>query len=343
MIVIVNNPAFLDVAGVAAALGSRLSQPGVASSTVDMHAVLARPLEGERTGSLEERLYAVIHERVRLLKERGQGDVVVAGVFHEPEPLARLRRRLSDLDDVIYAFRPRYDRDNLARSWDHGPDSDELCDLLDLFDQWLAAQRQGARRGDMGYAILVDRFDPGAAAAAIWDDIHEPVELSDPDPDWPAQFAEARARIDAALEERALSIEHIGSTAVPGLPAKPIIDILVTVRDLDRDAVECIAPLSTLGYAFVDYPQNTERRFFRKGRPRSHHIQIVDEGSEVARAYLAFRDALRADATLREEYAALKRATQAELRLDRAEFGARKSAFIQRVLSLSPSAVSSPS
>jgi GrpB-like predicted nucleotidyltransferase (UPF0157 family) len=328
MIVIVNNPAFLDVADVAAALGARFLTPGAPGAAVDMHAVLGLPLDGD--GSLEQRLFAAVRGRVRALREGGQRDIVVAGVFHEPEPLARLRRLLSDLDDVIYAFRPRYDRDDLARSGDLG--DGELGDLLDLFDQWLAAQRQGARRGDMGFEIVVDRFDANAAAAAIWDDIHEPVELSEHDLDWPARFAEERDRIAAILGERALSVEHIGSTAVPELPAKPIIDILVAVDDLARDAAPCLAPLSTLGYAFIDYPQNTDRRFFRKGKPRSHHIQLVEEDGAAARAYLAFRDALRADASLRQEYAALKRAAQAELGHDRAGFGARKSELVRRVL-----------
>lgn len=323
MIVIINSPAFLDVAELAEALATRLGS----GASVDGHALLARRLEGE--GTLEERLFAAIRAAVARLKEQGKSDVVVAYELHEPEPLARLRHRLCDLDDVIYAFQPRYDRDELARARDTG-DLEQLSALLDLLGQWLGEQEQGARRGDMGFVVPVP-CDVDEAAAAIFDDITAPVELSEPDPDWPARFAEERLRIVEALEGLCVEVEHIGSTAVPGLPAKPILDILVTVADLSQ-ATACIRPLSALGYAFVDYPQNRDRRFFRKGKPRSHHIQIVEQGGEAARTYLAFRDALRADAALRAEYVELKRAAEVELKHRRAAFGARKSDLVRRVV-----------
>ena len=332
MIVLINSPAYLNAADVGLALAGRFAAGAedAAGGLVDLEDLLSGALP-DTGGSLEQRLHAAVHERVRALKEGGRADVVVVGAFYEPEPLGRLRRVLSDLDDVIYAFRPRHGADDLARAWDTG-DGEQLCELLALHDQWRAAQEQGARRGDMGFEVAVSRFDPRAVADALWEDIHQPVELVDPDPAWPARFASERGRIQAALGDLALSVEHVGSTAVPGLRAKPIIDILVTVGDLERDAVRCFAPLSGLSYAFVDYPQNTDRRFLRKGQPRSHHIQIVEHGGAAGRAYLAFRDALRTDVTLREEYARLKQAARAELARDRAEYGARKSALIRRAL-----------
>jgi GrpB-like predicted nucleotidyltransferase (UPF0157 family) len=326
MIVLINSPPHCDGAEVAGELAGRFEAAGA----VDGLALLAEgPLEGG--GSLGQRLRRAVAQRVAALKAAGRPDVIVAYTFYEPEPLARLRRELSPLDDVIYAFRPRQDREVLARQRDEG-DPERLADLLDTYDQWLASQAAGARRGDMGYELAPEDPGPAALACAIFDDIHEPVELVPPDPRWPRRFEEERGRILAALGPLALGVEHVGSTAVPELVAKPIIDIMISVADLEADAVGCIAPLAALGYAFVDYPQNTDRRFHRKGRPRSHHVQLVQRGGEAERSYLRFRDALRARPELREAYARLKREAQAELSRDRAGYGARKGALIRSAL-----------
>ena len=340
MIVIVNSPAFLGVAEVAAALAARFE----AGAELDLHALLARtnvdggggraPWEGE--GTLEQRLYRAAHAEVARHKNAGRPDVAIGYAFHEPEPLARFRRRLAELDEVIYSFRPVYDPEALARAHDDG-DVEQLSDLLALNDQWVAATGAGALRGDMGFPIAVEGCGAEQAAVAIWDDIHAPVELVAPDPVWPARFSAERERIAAVLGPLARRIEHIGSTAAPELVAKPILDIMVSVDRLEEDAVACIPPLAGLGYVFVDYPQNTERRFFRKGKPRSHHVQIVEQGGEAERAYLGFRDALRADPALRAEYAALKRAARAELSRERAGYGERKGVLVRRVVGQLPS------
>jgi len=324
VIAIVNSPEFLGVAEVAAALAGRFE----AGAAVDGHQLLARGvLDGE--GTLEQQLLRAVVTQVARLRSEGRSDIVVAYGFREPEPLSRLRRALSDLDDVIYAFRPTHDETDLARRHDDA-EPEALSDLLDLHAQWLAAQQEGARRGDMGFEIRCP-CDATEAAAAIWDDIHEPVELVPHDPGWPGLFAGERQRIAGALGGLALALEHIGSTAVAGMEAKPIIDILVTLAAL-RQAEACIEPLAGLGYAFVDYPQNRDRRFFRRGKPRSHHIQLVEQGSEAHRAYLCFRDALRTDPALREEYGALKRTACGELSDERAAYGERKTELVRRVL-----------
>jgi GrpB-like predicted nucleotidyltransferase (UPF0157 family) len=144
-------------------------------------------------------------------------------------------------------------------------------------------------------------------------------------------FAAERDQIAAVLGDLALAVHHVGSTAIPGLDAKPIIDIMVVVRHLD-DAVACIAPLQGLGYAFIDYPQNVDRRFFRKGLPRTHHLHIVAEGSQSLADHLDFRDALRADPALRQGYRELKHALAAKHRRDRAQYSERKGTFIGETL-----------
>ena len=110
-----------------------------------------------------------------------------------------------------------------------------------------------------------------------------------------------------------------------------MIDILVVVRRLD-DAVECIAPLASLGYAFIDYPQNTERRFFRKGLPRTHHLHIVAQDSAELPDHLDFRDALRADPELHRQYQELKHELARRYKNDRATYSERKGAFVIQAL-----------
>jgi GrpB-like predicted nucleotidyltransferase (UPF0157 family) len=83
----------------------------------------------------------------------------------------------------------------------------------------------------------------------------------------------------------------------------------------------------------IDYPQNTDRRFFRKGLPRTHHLHIVEQGSLTLIEHLAFRDALRANAELRQQYAALKAELATRYKNDRATYTENKTAFIKHVIS----------
>jgi GrpB-like predicted nucleotidyltransferase (UPF0157 family) len=87
-----------------------------------------------------------------------------------------------------------------------------------------------------------------------------------------------------------------------------------------------------LGYAFIDYAQNRDRRFFRKGRPRSHHIHIVAHNSPSAQAHLRFRDLLRTDPALRQEYLDLKLEAMQRFTSRRALYGEHKSAIIRKAL-----------
>jgi GrpB-like predicted nucleotidyltransferase (UPF0157 family)/predicted kinase len=334
MIVIINGPCGIGKTSVAWELNARFDR--------------AVMLDGDYIGAVhpfeiynEVRvayLFETIHHLIAFHVERGgYHDFVINYVFETPEQLAALRHLLSDLDDVIYAYRLVASDDVIeARIRKREQESDaDLRWHLKRYRELVAIQEAAARRGDVGFAIDTTGLAAEEVADAIWDDIHEAVEVVAYDPAWPGEFEAERAQVAAALGDLALEIHHIGSTAVPGLDAKPIIDAMVTVRHLD-DAVDCIAPLQVLGYAFVDYPQNTDRRFFRKGRPRTHHLHIVEAGGRSLAAHLAFRDALRADADLRREYQDLKHALHTMYKHDRATYSESKSAFVQRVLAHAP-------
>jgi GrpB-like predicted nucleotidyltransferase (UPF0157 family) len=160
----------------------------------------------------------------------------------------------------------------------------------------------------------------------------EPVLVVPYDPGWPATFALLRDRIAPVLGQLAVGIEHVGSTAVAGLAAKPIVDIDVVIRHAD-DIPEVATRLATLGYTHLGDLGIIGREAFRAtpDLPR-HHLYVCAAGAITLQAHLSLRDALRADAELAAEYAALKRGLAQRHRDDRDAYSEGKSAFIASVL-----------
>jgi GrpB-like predicted nucleotidyltransferase (UPF0157 family) len=163
--------------------------------------------------------------------------------------------------------------------------------------------------------------------------LNEPIRLTAYDPDWPRRFEREQGTLSSAIGSWVSGgIHHVGSTAVPGLEAKPIIDILVGVRDLDESKA-CFEPLAALGYLYAPYLP-AEMHWLCKPHPsrRTHHLHLVPTGSERYRAELAFRDRLRADDELAAEYLALKRLLARRFENDREAYTTAKSDFIRRAL-----------
>ena len=133
-----------------------------------------------------------------------------------------------------------------------------------------------------------------------------------------------------------VAIEHVGSTAVPGLAAKPIIDIMVGVARL-KVATQCIEPLGRIGYEYVPDPEAAlpERRFFRRGArgAGTHHLQIVEPGSEIWERQLLFRDFLRRHRETAREYQELKEQLAAAHGHNRGAYTEAKTPFIESVIS----------
>ena len=134
------------------------------------------------------------------------------------------------------------------------------------------------------------------------------VRLVPYDARWPRLFREEEARLAAAVEAAGLPpirFEHVGSTAVPGLVAKPVLDI-AGARAADVTAATYVPVFESAGYSYRGHGGLPGRDFFRRGAVRSHHLHLVESGSEHWRRYLGFRDALRADPRLAERYATVK-------------------------------------
>lgn len=156
---------------------------------------------------------------------------------------------------------------------------------------------------------------------------YDPVHIEPYDPAWPQRFALIGAQLRTALGERARRIDHIGSTAVPGLAAKPIIDIQVSVVDFEPFA-PLRAAIEALGYGWGDQNPDLTKRFFRDHDPHTVHIHVRIAGSWSEQQALLFRDFLRAHPDVAADYAAIKRELAARYRLDREAYTEAKSDFI---------------
>jgi GrpB-like predicted nucleotidyltransferase (UPF0157 family) len=161
----------------------------------------------------------------------------------------------------------------------------------------------------------------------------EPIYLTSYDEAWPRQFEEERVRLARVLGPWLEGpIEHIGSTAVPGLAAKPVIDIMAGVRDLPSsfDARTALVPLD---YVYFPYRPDV-MHWFCKPSParRTHHLHLVPVQSALWAERLIFRDYLRSSPAAAAEYAALKTSLAAQYEFDREAYTNAKGAFVRAVL-----------
>jgi GrpB-like predicted nucleotidyltransferase (UPF0157 family) len=161
-----------------------------------------------------------------------------------------------------------------------------------------------------------------------------PVVLVDPDPGWPAAFAREAERIRGALGEKALAVEHVGSTSIPGLSAKPIIDIALVVPD-SSDEPAYVPALEATGYVLrIRSPQWEEHRMLKGSEPEVN-LHVFSPGSAEVDRMLRFRDRLRADAADRERYAAEKRALAAREWEYMQDYADAKTGVVEEILARS--------
>jgi GrpB-like predicted nucleotidyltransferase (UPF0157 family) len=152
-------------------------------------------------------------------------------------------------------------------------------------------------------------------------------------------FEAERHRLAMALGDRAIRIEHNGSTSVPGLAAKPIVDIQVSVASLQPLAL-LVAALAPLGYVHVPHADDAFCPFLHRPSawPHTHHVHFVEAGGLEERRTLAFRDYLRAHPDAAREYEQLKRAlaatTDTSDAASREAYAMAKTAFIERIIRL---------
>ncbi len=157
------------------------------------------------------------------------------------------------------------------------------------------------------------------------------VELVTWTPEWARRFEAERAALAAAIGPEVLQIEHIGSTSIPGIAAKPVIDVGVAVTRFE-EARSCVEPLERLGYAYRGEHGIPRRHFFQKGDPRTHNLHMLEIESAEWQNHLAFRDYLRADTDTAHEYEALKHRLAEKHRDDVEAYAEAKTDFVREVL-----------
>jgi GrpB-like predicted nucleotidyltransferase (UPF0157 family) len=160
------------------------------------------------------------------------------------------------------------------------------------------------------------------------------IKIVDPDPQWPLMFEAEKSRILDAIGHVVVGVEHFGSTSIPGIGAKPIIDILIAIPRLD-DAKMCIGPLGAIGYSYI--PEYEAKipfgRFFRKGPEEAptHHIHML-EPKRNWETNLIVRDYLRSHPVEAAEYLSFKKRLAAEFGTDVDGYTAAKRPYLNTVI-----------
>ena len=158
------------------------------------------------------------------------------------------------------------------------------------------------------------------------------IELVQYNPDWPAVFEAEARRLRAACGSALIAVEHIGSTALPGLAAKPVLDVMLGVTRLE-DADALVAPICALGYDYFGRYVRSSRFFFvlRANGRRVIHAHGFVAGGPHWRRHLFFRDHLRTHPQAAERYQSLKRELAARFESDREAYSDGKKAFLQAI------------
>ncbi|HLM59297.1 MAG TPA: GrpB family protein [Pyrinomonadaceae bacterium] len=148
---------------------------------------------------------------------------------------------------------------------------------------------------------------------------------------WHELFAEEKIRLQNSIGANILAVEHIGSTAICGISAKPVLDIAVAVEQYS-DGEKCIKTLENSGYEYRGEYGIAGRHYFVKGEPRTHHLHMVELKSDFWRSHLLFRDYLRQNPAVAGEYDNLKRNLAEKLAENRNAYLEGKAEFIENVL-----------
>ncbi|MDX5486672.1 GrpB family protein [Bacillus pumilus] len=149
--------------------------------------------------------------------------------------------------------------------------------------------------------------------------------------EWVKEFESEKKRIIEVIGQYIVNVHHIGSTAVNGLSAKPIIDIAIEI-DCFLDGKQCVTALQELGYSYRGINVLPERHYFNKGEPRTHQIHMYQTGNRYLLEQLNFRDYLRSNELVRNEYEQLKLNLSSLNKKDKHKYAEGKTNFVQSIL-----------
>ncbi|MCA1596288.1 MAG: GrpB family protein [Chloroflexi bacterium] len=184
-----------------------------------------------------------------------------------------------------------------------------------------SSQKKAAAAGDLAAAA-----DPGADAGLEW----RAVRLADYNPAWPVLFEKEKALVSGVLGSAVREIQHVGSTAVPGLRAKPVIDMATALDSLD-EAPRLLPALQVIGYEFHPEIVIPGELFLRK-TTGAFHLHLLEQNSPFWIDFLRFRDALEHNPAIARRYVRLKTRLASQFPHDRPSYTRGKAAFIEQVL-----------
>jgi GrpB-like predicted nucleotidyltransferase (UPF0157 family) len=171
---------------------------------------------------------------------------------------------------------------------------------------------------------------------------NETFDLADYDPNWPVIFERESSLISEVLGEEVVDIQHIGSTSIRGLRAKPIIDLLAAVESF-ATVEEYKRRLEPLGYHHHAHEDEDERIFFWKGMPRTHHLHIVEYATWEHQRHIIFRDYLRMHPEIAQWYEQVKRELWIAFKGNRPAYTKGKTAFIKTIMARAVEEIVDPS
>jgi GrpB-like predicted nucleotidyltransferase (UPF0157 family) len=150
-------------------------------------------------------------------------------------------------------------------------------------------------------------------------------------PEWKILFEEEKQQLQSTIGNDIVDIQHIGSTSIPGIIAKPILDIGIAVNNFEEAAI-CIKPLEKMGYTYKGESGIPRRHWFAKGEPTTHHVHILEIHSQNWKNNLIFRDYLKRNLEIAKQYAELKMQLLKQFNADRDAYQEAKKPFIEQVL-----------
>lgn len=276
-------------------------------------------------------LYATTKQLIGWHYAHGFRHTIFNYVYETADSFQRRMAELAEADAPVHAFYLAVDPDEAERRVrtraNYGALEWEVSRARELVGIQQAA---GALDGVFGTVIDTSSLSiedvAGTIMGQLWS--HEAIEIIDYDAAWPARYEAEAGKLREVFGDL-VELHHIGSSSVTGLAAKPIIDIAGAAADLDADR-QLASELRKLGYvAAPPDPDAPGHVLFVKGLPRSVHLHVYAADSLHIEPYLTFRDRLRADDRLRDDYAALKRRLAAEHSGDRKAYTDAKDDFIR--------------
>lgn len=159
------------------------------------------------------------------------------------------------------------------------------------------------------------------------------VRLEKYSPEWKMLYEKEEKLLRDSVGEYIIDIQHIGSTSIPDIVAKPIIDIGIAIANFE-EWQRLIEPIQNLGYKYKGENGIPRRHYFVKGDPRTHHLHILEINSDEWKKHITFRDSLRKNKELADEYTRIKTELAEKFRNDRLAYTEGKTDFVQYVLEL---------